>query len=75
MPKTPQSLRPSMMIGRRDDEPVGNENSEDSNYLPISKDDINPGNEEFIMPEESLEQEHFKRQLIATVQSLKKKQR
>ena len=32
------------------------------------------GNEDFIMPEEPLEQERFKRQLIATTRSLKKKQ-
>ncbi len=33
------------------------------------------GNEDFIMPEEPLEQECFKRRLIATARSLKKKQR
>ena len=32
------------------------------------------GTEDFIMPEEPLEQERFKRQLIATARSLKKKQ-
>ena len=32
------------------------------------------GNEDFIMPEEPLEQERFKRRLIATARSLKKKQ-
>ena len=32
------------------------------------------GNEDFIVPEEPLEQERFKRQLIATARSLKKKQ-
>ena len=32
------------------------------------------GNEEFIVPEEPLEQEHFKGQLIAIARSLKKKQ-
>ena len=32
------------------------------------------GNEDFIMPEEPLEREHFKRRLIATARSLKKKQ-
>ena len=32
------------------------------------------GNEDFIVPEEPLEQEHFKRRLIATARSLKKKQ-
>ena len=56
------------------DDPVGNEDSEDSNYLPISKDDVSLGDEDFIVPEEPLEQERFKRQLIATARSLKKKQ-
>ena len=32
------------------------------------------GTEDFIVPEEPLEQERFKRQLIATARSLKKKQ-
>ena len=32
------------------------------------------GNEDFIVPEEPLEQERFKRRLIATARSLKKKQ-
>ena len=32
------------------------------------------GDEDFIVPEEPLEQERFKRQLIATARSLKKKQ-
>ena len=32
------------------------------------------GTEDFIVPEEPLEQEHFKRRLIATARSLKKKQ-
>ena len=56
------------------DDPVRNEGSEDSNYLPLSEDDVSLGNEDFIMPEEPLEQERFKRQLIATTRSLKKKQ-
>ena len=56
------------------DDPVGNEDSEDSNYLPISEDDVSLGDEDFVMPEEPLEKERFKRQLIATARSLKKKQ-
>ena len=56
------------------DDPVGNEDSEDSNYLPISEEDVSLGDEDFIVPEEPLEQERFKRQLIATARSLKKKQ-
>ena len=51
-----------------------NEDSEDSNYLPLSEEEVSLGNEDFIVPEEPLEQERFKRQLIATSRSLKKKQ-
>ena len=52
---------------------VGNEDSEDINYLPISEEDVSLGDEDFIMQKEPLEQELFKRRLIATVRSLKKK--
>ena len=45
-----------------------------SNYLPVSEDEVSLGNEDFIMPEEPLEQERFKRRLIGTTRSLKKKQ-
>ena len=55
------------------DDPIRNEGSEDSNYLPISEEDVSLGDEDFIMPEEPLEQESFKRPLIATARSLKKK--
>ena len=55
------------------DDPVGNEDSEDSKYLPISEEDVSLGDEDFIMPEEPLEQECFKHQLIATARSLKKR--
>jgi len=56
------------------DDPVRNEVSEDSNYLPISEEDESLGDEDFIIPKEHLEQERFKRRLIATARSLKKKQ-
>ena len=56
------------------DEQAVNEDSEDSNYLPLSKDEVSLGDEDFILPEEPLEQERFKRRLIATARSLKKKQ-
>ena len=49
-----------------------NEDSEDSNYLPLSEDEVSLGNEDFIVPEEPLEQERFKRRLIATARSLKR---
>ena len=56
------------------DEHAINEDSEDSNFLPLSEDEVSLGNEDFIVPEEPLEQERFKRRLIATARSLKKKQ-
>ena len=57
------------------DEQAINEDSEDSNYLPLSEDEVSHGDEDFILPEEPLEQERSKQQLIATARSLKKKQR
>ena len=55
------------------DEQAMHEDSEDNNYLPLSEDEVSLGNEDFIVPEEALEQERFKRRLIATARSLKKK--
>ena len=51
-----------------------NEDSEDDNYMPLSEDEVSLGDDEFIVPEDPVEQEHFKRWLIATGKSLKKKQ-
>ena len=51
-----------------------NKDSEDSNYLPPSKDEISLSDEDFIVLEEPLDQECFKQQLIATARSLKRKQ-
>lgn len=39
------------------DEQAINEDSEDSNYLPLSEDEVSLGSEDFIVPEEPLEQE------------------
>ena len=47
--------------------------SEDGRYRPPSEDEESLGNEDFIVPEEPLEQERFKCWLIATPRSLKKK--
>ena len=41
--------------------------------MPLSKYEVSLGDEEFIVPEDPVEQEHFKRQLTATTNSLKKK--
>ena len=55
------------------DEQATHKDSEDCNYLLLSEDEVSLGTEDFIVPEEPLEQERFKRQLIATTRSLKKK--
>ena len=48
--------------------------SEDGSYLPLSKDEVSLGTDNFVVAEEPLEQERFKCRLIATARSLKKKQ-
>ena len=73
-------FEPTSEQEERDDGRVGpgeqavNEDSEDRNYLPLSEDEVSLGDEDFIVPEEPAEQERFKRRLIATARSLKKKQ-
>ena len=42
--------------------------------MPLSEDEVSLGDEEFIVPEDPVEQERFKCRLIATAKSLKKKQ-
>ena len=42
--------------------------------MPLSEDEVSLGDEEFIVPEDLVEQERFKRRLMATTNSLKKKQ-
>ena len=42
--------------------------------MPLSEVEVSLGDEEFIVPEDPIEQERFKRRLIATTKSLKKKQ-
>ena len=42
--------------------------------MPLSDDEVSLGDEEFIVPEEPVDQERFKRRLTATGKSLKKKQ-
>ena len=48
--------------------------SEDDNYMPLFEDEASLGDEEFIVPEDPVEQERFKHRLIAIAKSLKKKQ-
>ena len=47
--------------------------SEDANYMPLSEDEVSLGDEEFIVPENPVEQGRFKHRLIAAEKSLKKK--
>ena len=47
---------------------------EDDNYMLLSEDEVSLGDDEFGVPEDPIEQERFKRRLIATPRSLKKKQ-
>ena len=42
--------------------------------MSLSEDEVSLGDEEFITPEVPVEQERFKRRLMATTKSLKKKQ-
>ena len=42
--------------------------------MPLSEDEVSLSDEEFTVPEDPVEQERFKRRLIATSKSLKKKQ-
>ena len=51
---------------------VADGESEDDNYMPLSEDEVSLGDEEFIVPEDPVEQVRFKRRLIATAKSLKK---
>ena len=46
---------------------------EDDNYMPPSEDGASLDDDKFVVPEDPVEQEHFKRRLMATATSLKKK--
>ena len=56
------------------DEQATDGDLEDDNYMPLSEDAVSLGDDEFIVPEDPVEQERFKRRLIATAKSLKKRQ-
>ncbi|KAE8813700.1 hypothetical protein D1007_09204 [Hordeum vulgare] len=51
------------------------DDSEDINYVPSIKEDESLGAKDFFVPEDPLDQEVFKQQLITTARSLKIKQR
>ena len=53
-------------------ERVADEEVED--YMPPSRDEASLNDDEFVVPEDPVEQERFKRRLMATASSLKKKQ-
>ena len=55
------------------DERATNEDTEDSNYLPLFEDEVSLGDEDFIVPKEPVEHERFKCRLIATARGLKQK--
>ena len=46
--------------------------TEDTNYQPVSEEDISQGDDAFIVPEKPLEQKRLHQRLIATMRSLKK---
>ena len=48
--------------------------AEDDNYMPPSEDEASLDDHEFVMPEDPIEQERFKRRLMAMARSLKRKQ-
>ena len=47
---------------------------EDDNYMPPSEDEASLDDDEFVVPEDPVEQKRFQRRLMATARSLKKKQ-
>ena len=47
--------------------------AEDDNYMPPSEDEVSLDDDEFVVPEDPIEQERFQRRFMATANSLKKK--
>ena len=71
---SPPSSRPNRKMSRSaQKEQATDEYPEEENYMPPSEDEISLGDDEFGVPEDPVEQERFKRRLIATARSLKKK--
>ena len=48
--------------------------AEDDNYMPPSEDEASLDDDEFVVPEDPVEQKRFQCRLMATANSLKKKQ-
>ena len=59
--------------GANPHERVADKEDEDDNYMPPSEDEASLDVDEFIVPEDPVEQERFQRRLMATARSLKKK--
>ena len=53
---------------------AADEEVEEDIYMPPFGDEASLDDDEFVVPEDPVEQEHFKRRLMATANSLKKKQ-
>ena len=69
--KTPSSQLSNRTIGQMGESALMNRPQTKTRrtvtmYLPPSEDEASLGDEDFIMPEEPVDQEHFKRRLIAT---------
>ncbi len=54
--------------------PTAGGEEEDDDYMPPSEDEASLGDDEFVVPEDPVEQERLERRLMATARSLKKKQ-
>ena len=71
--------QPAFEQAEQEDEQVSPEEQatdgypKEDNYMSPSEDEISLGDNEFGVPEDPVEQERFKRRLIATARSLKKK--
>ena len=65
-------------LGQEDGEAIPPERAadgeaENDNYMPPFEDEASLDDDEFVVPEDPIEQERFKRRLLATANSLKKK--
>ena len=52
-------------------ERAADKEDEDDNYMPPSEDEASLDNNEFVVPEDPVEQERFQRRLMATAQQLR----
>src|SRR3954463_14735068 len=78
-PDSAEEHQPQQDSAREDEEASPHERAaeqevEDDNYMPPSEDEASLGDVEFVIPSDPAEQERFQRRLIATANSLKKKQ-